>query len=104
MVIFFTSAVAEPISYLFGWSRGEAPETQTEMHASELRYHPDSPCTDKESASSSISKDAYETEASNETLSFPEGGREAIMTVVGAFLVDFAQSGITSCVGVLQAQ
>lgn len=35
---------------------------------------------------------------------YPEGGRDAVLTVVGAFLVNFIEIGMTSVTGTLQAQ
>lgn len=35
---------------------------------------------------------------------YPEGGRDAILTVIGAFLVNFIEIGMTSVTGTLQAQ
>jgi len=63
---------------------------------------PNSPDTEKESQSSISKERTSEAEQFVEEIEYPEGGRDAIMTVIGAFLVDFAQSGVTACVGVLQ--
>lgn len=35
---------------------------------------------------------------------YPEGGRDAIMTVIGALLANIVQFGVVNLVGVLQAQ
>ena len=86
---------------LFG--RGEKEHGQHTVIEKSL-YVPDSPSIGKESREESFSKEDHTGGLSNETLDFPEGGRDAVMTVVGALLVDFAQTGVTSCVGVLQAQ
>ena len=44
--------------------------------------------------------------SSSETLDsdYPEGGREAVLTIVGACFANFVEFGLNSLVGVLQVQ
>ena len=35
---------------------------------------------------------------------YPEGGKEAILTLVGAFMVNFIQLGMTAIIGVLEVE
>jgi len=57
---------------------------------------------EKESQSSINKERSSEVEQYAEEDEYPEGGRDAILTVIGAFLVDFAQTGVSACVGILQ--
>lgn len=46
--------------------------------------------------------DESEQEATEQE--YPEGGRDAYLTVLGAFLINFVELGMTSVTGALQAE
>jgi len=60
--------------------------------------------TDRESQSIVSKERTIDASAEDLESEYPEGGRDAVVTAAGALLVWFVEFGLTSCVGVFQAQ
>lgn len=68
---------------------------------------PSDPKSEKDlKAGSYVYEESSSPPSSSETLDsdYPEGGRDAVLTIVGACFANFVEFGLNSLVGVLQVQ